>query len=173
MKEIKIKVYSFDELSEQAKETAIQSLFDINISHEWWDTIYDDASEMGLKITSFDLDRNRHANGVFLLSANEVAQNILNNHGEECETFQTAATFLKEWQAIFSNYMDESSDFFESQESEEKLLELEDEFLKSLLKDYSIILQNQSEYLQSEESIIETIEANEFVFLKTGETWKM
>jgi hypothetical protein len=168
MKEIKVKVYSFNELSDDAKEKAIQSLSDVNVDYRWWNDIYEDATDIGLKITSFDLDRNRHAEGAFLLSANEVAQNILNSHGEDCETFKTATTFLKEWQPIFADYVDEESDSFESHESEDELLELEDEFLNSILEDYSIILQNEAEYLQSEESIIETIEANGFVFLKNG-----
>ena len=64
--------------------------------------------------------------------------------------------------------MDESSEHFESSESEDKMIDLENEFLQSLLEDYSIMLQNESEYLQSAEAIRETIEANEYEFTEDG-----
>jgi len=48
------------------------------------------------------------------------------------------------------------------------LQEMEDDFLNSLIEDYSIILQNESEYLQSDEAIKETILANDYEFTKDG-----
>ena len=53
----KIKVYEFNELSEEAKEKAIEKLWNINVDYEWWDCVYDDAENIGLKIKEFDLDR--------------------------------------------------------------------------------------------------------------------
>jgi len=168
MKTKTINLYQFSELSDEAKEKAIQKLSDINVGYDWWQFQYEDAKNIGLKITSFDLDRNRHAEGEFLLSANEVAQNIFNNHGIHCETFKIATKFMDEWQPVFANYMDETHKDYESRESEDKLQELEDEFLKSLLEDYSIMLQNECDYLQSDKAIIETIEANEYDFDEDG-----
>lgn len=164
----KYNVYSFDELSEKSKEKAINSLYDINTSFDWWEFVYADAETIGLKITSFDLDRNRHADGHFLLSANEVAQNIFNEHGETCETYRTAFSFMQQWQPIFNDYMDETSENYESKESEDALIELENNFLRDLLEDYSIMLQNEYEYQISDEAIIETIEANQYEFLEDG-----
>lgn len=168
MRKIETTVYFFNELSEAAKKKAIENLSSINVDYSWWDNTYEDARTIGLKITGFDLYRNRHATGEFLLSACEVAQNIFNNHGEECETYKTAQKFMEIWQPVFDEYMNEESTNFESRESEGHLQELEEEFLKDLLEDYSIMLQNESEYLQSEESIIETIEANEYEFTEEG-----
>ncbi len=168
MKTKTINLYSFSELSESAKEKAIQNLSDINVDFEWWDFAYEDAENIGLKITEFDLDRNRHANGEFTLSANEVAVNIFRDHGTDCGTYKTATVFMNEWQPIFDNYTQEGNEKYESKESEDKLLELEDEFLKSILEDYSIMLQKDYEYLISKESIIETIEANEYTFTENG-----
>jgi len=168
MKTIEINVYSFDELSEEAKQKAIENLWDINLDYEWWQFIYDDAANSGLKISSFDLDRNRHAKGVFTLSACEVAQNILNNHGETCETYKTAENFLNDFNPVFFDYMNEDSENYESYDLEQTMLDLEDDFLKSLLEDYSIMLQNECEYLGSEQAIIETIQANEYHFTESG-----
>ncbi|MBU2061740.1 MAG: hypothetical protein KKH44_07835 [Bacteroidetes bacterium] len=160
------KVYSFDELSKEVKEKGISDNYDINGSYDWWNDTYEDAKDIGLEITSFDLDRNRHAAGNFILAANEVAQNIFNEHGEHCETYKTADDFMDKWQPVFDNYM-------QTEEGEDELMELEDEFLKSLLEDYSIMLQNEYEYLSSEEAIKETIEANEYTFLEDGEMFNV
>ena len=172
MKTIETIVHQIDKLTPEAQQKAIEKLCSINVDFEWWDSTYEDAFEwwdstyedaktMGLLITSFDLDRNRHAKGSFLLAANEVAQNIFNNHGEDCETYKTATKFMEEWQPIFANYMDETSEHYESRESEDKLNDIEDDFLNNLLEDYSIMLQKECEYLQSGEAIIETIKANQ------------
>ncbi len=165
---IRTKVYKFEELTTEAQQKAIEKNSDINVNYCWWDSVYEDAKNIGLKITSFDLDRNRHATGKFTISANEVAANIFKDHGEMCETFKTAAAFMAEWEPIFNNYMDEESEEYESAESEEKLNELEEDFLKSILEDYSLMLQKECEYLQSEEAIKETIIINEYEFTKDG-----
>jgi hypothetical protein len=162
------KVYTCSELSETAQERAISKLSHINVDFEWWKSVYEDAKNVGLKLTSFDLDRNRHAEGSFLFAANEVAQNIFNNHGKDCESYKTATEFMKDWQPVFNNYMDESHKDYESRECEEKLQNIEDEFLKSLLEDYSIILQHEYEYLTSSEAIKEAIECNGYEFTEDG-----
>lgn len=169
MRTIEVKIFKFNELNEKAKQNAISNLYNINIDYNWWEFIYEDAKNIGLKITSFNLDRNRHAKGDFILNAPEVAQNILSNHGKECDTYKTAESFLEVWQPIFNAYMDEESEKYESSESEDEMQELEDDFLNSLLEDYSIILQNACDYLQSDESIIDTIEANDYEFTEDGE----
>lgn len=171
MKTIEVKIYSFDELSEEAQKKAINSHSDINVNSDWWENTYYDAKNIGLEITSFDLERNRHAKGNFMLSACEVAQNILNAHGENCETYKTAASFLEEFNPLFSEYLDESSEHYESSERESQLQDLEETFLNDILEDYSIILQNECDYLQSEEAIKETLIINEFDFLESGKRY--
>jgi hypothetical protein len=159
-----INVYSFSELSEKAKEKVLNEFFDIKTDYDWWSYVYEDAKEIGLKITSFDLERNRHAEGHFKLSSFEVAQNILNEHGKNCDTYKTAQNFLDEINPILSEYMDENSENYESENHEQIMLDMEEEFLNNLLEDYSIILQNEYDYLSSNEAIIETIEANDYEF---------
>jgi hypothetical protein len=162
-------LYKFDELSDEAKEKAIERLADINVDYEWWKGIYEDASNIGLKLTAFDIDRGSYAEGNFTLSAEEVAANIIRDHGEMCETYKTAENFLKEHDPVYADYMDEKSENYESGESEDKLQEMESEFLKSLLEDYRIMLSHEYDYLTSEEAIKETIEANEYEFLDNGD----
>jgi len=163
MKTIEIQLFKFSELSEDAQKKAIEKLSDINVDYDWWEVIYEDAENIGLKITEFDLYR-MSIDGNFNLSAAEVAQNILNEHGEMCETYKTAENFLNEFNPVFAEYM-------ETEEGEDKLIDLESDFLNSLLEDYRIMLQKDFDYLTSEEAIIETIEANDYDFTANGELY--
>ena len=170
MKTVSINVYKFNELSEEAQQKALDHLFDLNVDYNWWEDIYEDAAEAGLKITSSDIDR-KDITGEFNLSACEVAQNILNSHGESCETYKTAYNFMDEWNPIFADYMDESSDNYESSDSESKMIDLESEFLNDLLQDYLIMLDHEYDYKTSKEAIIESIEANEYDFTEDGKLY--
>ena len=168
MRTIEIKLYKFDELTEEQQQKAIENLRDINVDHEWWIPAYEDAEQIGLKLISFDLDRNRHANVEFIDNAYDCAHAILKNHGEGCDTYQTAKEFLEDREALESKLEpeDEINPFYESVSDIENR---DDEFLKSILEDYSQMLQNEYEYLMSEEAIVETIKANEYEFTENGE----
>ena len=169
MRTIETKAYTFSELSEDAKQKAIESLYDINVDYEWWEFIYEDAGRIGLEIDGFGLDRGLHASGGLTLSAVEVAQNIIESHGEKCETYKLAQEFLHEHAPIFSEYMNEESENYESKELEDDMTYLEDEFTKDLLNEYASMLQREFEHLTSEEVIAQTIEANGYEFTEDGQ----
>ena len=168
MKTIEINLYKFSELSEDAKQNAINKLSNINVEFDWWQSTYEDAARIGLKLTAFDLDRNRNAKGEFITSAFEVAEKILSDHGEDCETYKTAINYKKEFLEI-DNSEPKTSEA--ENEKQDNIDYLNEEFLKNILEDYSIILQKECEYLQSETSIIETIEANDYDFTEDGELY--
>jgi hypothetical protein len=164
------KVYKFDELSDEAKETTIEKLYNVNVDYDWWECTYEDARTIALTLEGFDLDRNRHATGKWQEDAEASANAILENHGESCETHKDATEFLfaiGEAAMVFEakdDYDPEYEEFDETYEYETLCAE----FLKTILEDYSIMLQKESEYLQSEEAIIETIKANEYEFTVDG-----
>lgn len=172
MKTKTINLYSFEELSEDAKQKAIELLYNINVDHQWWEYTYDDAKMIGLEINEFDLDRNRYAKGKFLYSAMETTDLIKSNHGHECETYKTAIEFLKNWDNEVAKHSDgiDTDKVCEDKEYDFDQVadELESDFLRSLLEDYSIILQKEYEILTSSEAIIETIKANEYTFTEDG-----
>ena len=60
----------------------------------------------------------------------------------------------------------------ETEEGEDKLIEIEGDFLNSLCGDYLIMLRNDYEYMTSKAAIIETIEANEYEFTVDGNDFK-
>ena len=118
-----------------------------------------------------------------LMFQKEVAQKILEEHGDQCGTYKTAAAFMEELENLknlelgrYEQYCDETpederpyDDFDEWLSCHDDDIETaKDEFKKSILEDYSIMLQEEYEYLTSEEAIIETIEANEYEFTENG-----
>lgn len=165
-------VYKFEELTEKQKEKAIENLRDINVDYDWWTCTYEDAKIIGIEITSFDLDRNRHAKGKFIDSALDCAHAIEKEHGEHCTTYKTAKEYLNNRDNLVKKYEDKNNLGYVDEEKEyefdNECDDLDNEFLQSLLDDYSIMLQNEIEYFTSDESIIETIQANDYDFTENG-----
>lgn len=169
MKTISIHLYEFNELSDKAKERARAWFRQFALQDEWWESIYEDAERIGLKIESFDLDRNRHATGKFISDAVECAHKIQSEHGECCESRKTADAFLSHRDKIVDDAdCDEYGEFVDVSELDEKLDDVESEFLRDILEDYSIMLQNECEYLMSDESVDESILCNGYTFTENG-----
>lgn len=160
-KERTILVYEFDELSEEAKEHTLDKLRDINVDYDWWDTTYDDAKQIGLEITSFDLYP-KNITGKLILELDEVINTILSNHGELCCSYELARRYKEEHTII------KIKERFRI-DCDDELEELEKEFLNDLLQEYLSILEKEHEYLISKEAIIETIKANEYGFDEDGD----
>jgi len=164
------KVYPFEELSEDGQDKAIELLHDLNVSFEWWDLTYEDAANIGLKITEFDIDRGSFCHGDWTEDAEDVARLIIEQHGEACETHKDAKAFQEELDMLekeyFANpdYDPEYKDFEDSDNYTSACLE----FLRTVCEDYRIMLQKGYEYLTSEEKIIEAIKANEYEFTEDG-----
>ena len=153
MKNITITLYEYSELSAEAQKKVLTDLADINVFFDWWDSTYEDAERIGLKITGFGLDENKHCKGEFALPAKVVAERILIEHGEVCNTYAAAERFLA-GQDHIGNGIEE------------------DIFLNELLRAYANILQEESIYLLGEEAVIATIEANDYWFMEDGTEFK-
>lgn len=168
---VKTEVFKFDELSEEAKQTAIEIWAEEEPSYDWWDCTYEDAGRIGLKITGFDLQR-FEIDGEFTEGLEEVCRLISKEHGQKCDTYQTAAKYLeayrKERAAYVETFTPEDEDEFYDTDIYQ---DMEFEFKHDLLEDYRIILSKEFEYLTSEEAIIETINANEYEFTADGKMY--
>lgn len=145
MKTITVNLYEFDELSEESQQKAIENLYDINVDYDWWDSTYDDAKNVHLKITGFNLDRANYCNAEYIYSASDTKKAILENHGKNCETYKTVKKY----------------DLRKGEDEAE-------EMLKELSEDYKNILNEDYEYRTTREAIIETIKANEYTFEENG-----
>lgn len=167
-------VYKFAELTEEQQQKAIDNYRYINVDYEWWGFIYEDAERIGLKITSFDLDRHRHAKGRLTVNMLEVIQAIQENHGKECDTYKMATSYFGRYQKESARWYKiarkEDTEYFNEQicfQETDEYNDIESEFLYALLEEYSIILQQEAEFLMSDESVRETLIANEYVFTES------
>lgn len=166
-----ITVYSFSELAEDVQDKVLEKFADINVDWGWWQFIYEDATTVGLKITGFDLDH-RAIDIEFTDDALFTSGKILSSHGEMCDTYKLAQAFISDRDALVAKHSDgihrdiveEGFEGYFDLECDE----LEAEFLHALGEEYLGILRQNYEYLTSREAIIETIEANEYLFTKDG-----
>ena len=163
-------IYQFDELSAKAKEKARDWFRQGALDYEWWESVYEDAERIGLKITSFELDRRQSITGEFTGGAEHCAKAILREHGDTCDSFKLAQAFLQERQAL-DYKLEESKDGDDEHltwEIDEQIVELEGEFKKDILNDYLDALQKEADYLTSDEAVDEAIRANGYTFLANG-----
>jgi myo-inositol catabolism protein IolC len=164
MRTITTNVYSFDELSEQAQQNAIEKLYDINVNFDWWEYVYSEAKELGMEINGFSLDRNYHCNIKLTDSAVSICHKIVENHSA-CETYKTAKEYIQKYDELFAKYEDTT----ENQHIiNDELYDLDEEFTKQIEQNYLSMLKSEYEYKTSEETIKETIIANEYEFTEDG-----
>lgn len=134
----------WENIPDNVREKIFQKYGDISMDYEWWEFILDDAKEVGIVIKSFDTYHGQ-IDGRLIFDASKVKKLILENHGSNCETHKTV-----------NRYDLRRKDFSEQQ------------FEHELLQDYLTMLRKEYEYLTSEEAIVETFQANEYVFDKWG-----
>lgn len=148
MRKLEIVLYSFDELSKDVQETVLKQQAEINFEcGEWWETVYEDANDIGVQIKSFDTERGKIRLNDQSIDFESTAKLILENHGPKCASYDAAAAFIK---GDCKNVM---------------------LFLRDLENYYLKMLQSEIDYRYSNEGIKETIEALEMEFLKNGTVW--
>lgn len=156
-------LFSFDELSEEAKKKALNDHCDINVDWEWWRVIYEDAENVKLKITGFDIGRGRCCNMDFIGLPLATAEAILENHGEVCETYKYAKAYKN-----FCNEIIEKADTLDPEEHADIMERSSEDFLSDLAYCYLKMLREEYEYQTSDEGIRDAFEANEYTFLEDG-----
>ena len=149
-------VYQFDELDETAKERAREWYRAGALDYEWWESVYEDAAQVGLKITGFDLGRRQSIDGELTMSAMESVSNIITTHGEDCDTHKLASRYYPQLLA-------------QDIEDEDKAQQLEEEYARELKEVYWHMLNEEMEYQLSNECVDESILANEYEFLENGQ----
>lgn len=160
--------YLFSELSEQAKQKAIQNACYYTVEDDWWQCTYEDAATCGIKITGFDIVYRREIYGKLLWSAESVAEQIIKEHGEGCDTYREAHCFLTALLPIKvkQRLLEDVDDIY--MECADEIEDMEEEFKKDILQCYWKNLYEEYDYLTSNEAIIETIEANDYQFEEDG-----
>ena len=178
MRTIETVVYKFEDLPEEAQEKAIEKNYDLNTEYDWWESVYDDAERVELKITGFDLDRADYCNGKFIYTAKDTAEAIIKEHGEAYETYKMAKIFLDEYTPLAAK-LEKAKDIDYKyghrrcltdliDNIENAIEDMIDDFLGNILHDYKIMLGKEYEYLTSADAIAETLIANEYEFTIDG-----
>jgi len=166
MKTIEVNLYQYSELPEEAKEKALDKLWDINVNFPWWDCVYDDAGQVGVDITAFSIDCANYVNSTinYCYSSAEL---IVSNHGEKCDSWILAKKYLSDCKELEKKYSgNEDSDDYQ-----DKLTELNDSFENDINEIYLQMLKDEYESQTKKEQIIETIEVNDYDFTIDGELY--
>lgn len=152
------KLYKFNELSDEAKQKALEGLYDINVDLEWFEAVYYDADQCGLQIKSFDIDRNDIAGS--LTDSMEYSIKCIEVNAWTGDISDIANDYKAKLKELREITLDD--DLYDAEQ------ELEAEFEKELLQVYLSSLKAEYEYLLSDEAIKETIEANDYEFTADG-----
>lgn len=152
-----ITTYTWDELTEEQQEVALSKYYDINVYYDWWDSVYEDANMIGLKITAFNIDRGNYVDMQFESGGSmlNTINLIIDNHGDMCDTFKIA----KRYEQDIDKAVESCDDY-----PDEYLDELEHEFLQEMKTEYLSMLKSDYEYLTSDEAIKETLINNDYDF---------
>ena len=167
-----IKIYSFEELNEEAKENAIEKNRTMNVEHDWWDCTYESMKELGVKIDSFDIYY-RNIN-IIIEDSEHTANKTIEYYGEGMEVVKISKLFIADRDALIKklgegNEIDGYSvkeEFID--EYDEEIEYLEDEYRKEMSEEILTWLRDDYEYLQTDEAVAETLIANDYEFTEYG-----
>jgi hypothetical protein len=149
MRQEQINIYKFDELSNEAKEKAVDEHRDFLIGLEWYESIMEDAKAIGFELIGWDSYFN--INAEWIDAPKTVAQKILAAHGKECDTYKDAQRYF-----IHKRNKQEAHNA---------------EFLSNLKYSYKRILQREYEHQTSDERVIESIQINDYEFTEDGKLY--
>lgn len=183
-------LYEFSELSDSAKETALEKLRDLNTTHEWWEFVEDDAKQCGA-ILGIEIDQIRFTGfwsqgdgacfeGSYRYAKGAVGAITEHTGGTDSELI-SIATRLQELQrpAFYTATAScaHRGHYYHSGcmavECDAEKGTLDHDALTSALRSFAdwvyTRLEKEHEYLTSDEQVIESIEANEYEFSEAGE----
>jgi len=183
MREIKVKIYKFDELPEEAQQTAVSRLGDINVDYDWWeydgllDLNQEEMDKVGIKvdeidsvlfsykIRGFDLERGQYIQFEDIVCNNDEAfrkfLEIPKGLWGHCEYH--FENYARNYNTQLDLYTDTARTI-----SESETLDRATEIMAEKIHSAWVSLRNQQEYLTSEEAIKDTIRANEYEFYENG-----
>ena len=145
MRAIEVKLYEFEELSAEAKEKAIEKNRTINVDFDWWDCTCESMKEVGVKIDSFDIYYRTIS--IIIEDSEHTASKTIENFGEGMEIVKISKQFIKDRDALIKR-LGEGNDIAGYSVKEEFI----DEY----------------EFLQTDESVAETLICNDYEFTEDG-----
>jgi hypothetical protein len=163
-----INIYKFNQLSDKAKDCARDWWREGALDYGWWESIYEDAERIGLKITGFDTGRSCEITGDFIGTADETADKILSEHGDRCDTWAEANAYKKTVAEFMATAEKDEDGELATYALENDREDIDREFLRALLEEYLSVLRKEEEYQLSDEVADEMITVNEYEFTEDG-----
>lgn len=169
---IETEVMTFDALeSDKAKDAARQWWLEGGLDN-WYESVEEDAKTVKLKLGDFSMDSASFISAPdleFIDGANSTAQLVLENHGEDCDTYKAAIAFEKAKDALPELPLEKDADYYRAEREKcETFDTLEADFLNALTKCYKKLLQKELDYQCSNESVDAALLANEYTFTADG-----
>ena len=179
MREITVKAYKFDELSEEAQERALNDLRWVNVDGDWYEDVYYTIRAAG-ELLGLDIDgiyfdtylyctfdaSYEYARGAVKAVKAEFPQDTeLHGIAKDLQALQKRHFYSLSCAVREARDMNQYSCFRFGEDYEcEDLGDIIDDFAHWA----RILLRDESEYLTSDEAIKEMIEANEYEFDEAG-----
>lgn len=165
-----ITTYSFNELSNEAKTKAIDKDRYILVNHNWWqDTMQDAKTVFGINIKSFDFERGQKIDIEFMDNLENIANKIIQEWGLNTALNKDAHCYLESRSKILTEAeKDEDGEILDSELLEEKLDENDNSFKDDIGNTFLKMLEQEFEWLISDECIGEMLESNDYEFLENG-----
>ena len=179
MREMTVTVYSFAELSDDAKKRALTAFRDINVEFDWWDGAYDTICTAG-KLIGLDIDRiNFDADLYCIFNADyEYARGAVKAVKAEFPQNTDLHKIASELQALQKRHFYSLSCAVTKGRTTNRYScfrfgeDYECEDLGDIIDDFAhwarVLLRDEYEYLTSDEAVKETIEANGYEFTEGG-----
>jgi hypothetical protein len=175
MKTIEVKLYEFEELSTKAKENAIEKNRTMNVEWDWWDSTYENMKEIGIEINSFDI---YHRNiSITIEDSEHTAIETIKNFGEGMEIVKISKQFIADRDALIKRLGEGNNiagysvkeEFID--EYDEEIEYLENQYKKEMAEEILTWLRGEYEFLQTDETVAETLIANDYEFTENGEIY--
>ena len=158
-----VTAYTFDELSEQAKNKAREWMRRcVGETTDWADPIEEDAGNVGLKLTEWGIDRAQVAE-VECADIPAAVTRILTEHGKEAATTYAAAEWRKETGSARRVREGGNKELAEQMEEAANAT-----FIRAVGGAYLQMLRDEYAYRMSNEAIDEDILANDYLFSEEG-----
>jgi hypothetical protein len=162
---ITFNVFEFEELSDEAKERAIEEFRYMNVDHGWWGSVYDMAEEIGFTITEFDIDSRNIIEGELNVTLLESFKLIRKNWSRNSELYKTAKDYVRDFiKAYREMKVNDDELTVEDFIDEDEARDLECEYKKAILEEFLSILRKEYDYLTSDEAIEEFLIDNDNKF---------
>ena len=200
MKTIELKVYTFDELSEQAKEKAREQWREDGLDYKWWDDVYDDhkekIKEVGFEVTKMyfrgfwsqgdgamfeyeGLDNKLKEEFISNLNLSPMRKDWLRNNIYVSGSGKQSGHYSHENSCAHKIYWEvDNGDLHWSTTFHKWLESFSQDFEEFIIDKYKDLarelyhaLREEYEYLMSDEAVDETIRCNEYEFTEEGERY--